>query len=127
MVILFNRDKCNKKIEFASYVFYYLAIGAIYIVFNIPLLNLASNLILFFLITLNYLSTWKARFSSVVIVYAILLSAETLTIIIIKILGLSALSHDVDIELIFELILSKIIFVHNRFGNVKFQNVKRKE
>lgn len=109
MTILFNSDKCNKKIEFASYVFYYFAIGAIYIVFNIPLLNLASNLILFFLITLNYSSTWKARFSSVVIIYAILLSAETLTIIIIKILGLSTLSHDVDIELIFELILSKII------------------
>lgn len=109
MTVFFQRDKSNKNTEFLTYFLYYLIIGIIYIFFNIPLLNLFSNLVLFFLITFNYKSTWKARFNAVVYIYSILICTETATIMIMKFLKVDMLAQNLDMELIFSLIFSKIL------------------
>lgn len=108
MHLFFDRS-ANKRVELASYTLYFVVMGAIYIVFNIPIITLFSNLILFFLLTLNYASTWKSRLTAVVYIYAILISVETITIIIIEILNLNEFTNGMDMELILSLIVSKIL------------------
>lgn len=107
MCIFFDRSETMKKIELASYILYFIVIGVVYIVFNIPILTLISNLILFFLLTMNYTSTWKLRLTAVVYVYAILISAETITITILGKLFFSAYTS--SIEMVLSLIFSKIL------------------
>jgi len=89
MHIFFGPREKSKKVELTSYVLYFLVIGIVYITFNIPIVNLVSNLIMFFLLTLNYDSTWTVRLNAVVYIYAILISVETITIVILNILELN--------------------------------------
>ncbi|MCR6545871.1 sensor histidine kinase [Dehalobacterium formicoaceticum] len=109
MYIFFDRRSKNKKLELISYILYFLAIGIIYISYNTPIVNLICNLIMFFLLTLNYYSNWKMKLTAVVYVYAILISVETITIIILNILNLNALIKGVDLQLILAQIISKIL------------------
>jgi len=108
MTFFFETDTANKKIEFISYVFYYLTIAIIYIIFNDPTINLISNLILFFLLTLNYPSSLKSRLVAIVYIYAILLSVEVLVVFGLRFINLNQLSDNADIELITSLICTKI-------------------
>lgn len=86
MCIFFERKGINHKIELLSYVFYYWVIAIVYFMFNSPTINLILNLILFYLITLNYSSTWKVRFIAVVLSYTILVSVEIFGYIAIEVL-----------------------------------------
>ena len=92
-----------------SYILYFLTIALIYISYNVPIVNLICNLIMFFLLTLNYYANWKMRLTAVVYIYAILISVETITIIMLSILDFNAFSKGVDIELILAQIISKIL------------------
>lgn len=109
MYIFFARRVKNKKVELTSYILYFLTIALIYISYNVPIVNLICNLIMFFLLTLNYYANWKMRLTAVVYIYAILISVETITIIMLSILDFNAFSKGVDIELILAQIISKIL------------------
>ncbi len=109
MHIFFGPREKSKKVELTSYVLYFLVIGIVYITFNIPIVNLVSNLIMFFLLTLNYDSTWTVRLNAVVYIYAILISVETITIVILNILELNTFVEGIDLELILAQIISKIL------------------
>ena len=109
MHIFFDHNEINKRVELASYISYFLLIGAVHIVFEIPIINVFSNLILFFLLTGMYSLTWKLRFIAVVYIYAILISVETITIIMFSIVDLNPLMDGIDIELILSLTISKIL------------------
>ena len=109
MFIFFARREKSKKISIFSYILYFVIIGIINIAFNIPVINLICNLILFFLLTLNYYSTWKNRLIAVVYIYTILLSVETITVVILDILDLNSVVTNIDIQQILGQIISKII------------------
>lgn len=109
MKIFFDRDTTNKRIEFISYVFYFLFIGFIHISFSNPTINLICNLILFLLLTFNYVATWKARLAAIVCIYAILISIETITIVTLDLINVNNYTYRLDLELILALIISKIL------------------
>ena len=90
MCIFFERDETNKKVEFITYALYYIAIGAIYITFDNPAVNLCANLIFFFLLTFNYSSTWKLRLIAVSFIYAILLYVEALVVLGLRFINLTS-------------------------------------
>ena len=109
MTVFFDRKEVNKKTEFLSYFIYYLTIGAVYILFDTPVFNLVTNLVLFFVLTLNYEAAIKRRLAAVVYIYAILISVEAITIIGVSIFGINKQVDGIDLELILSLIVSKIL------------------
>lgn len=109
MCIFFERHETNKKVEFITYVLYYIVIGAIYITFDNPAVNLCANLIFFFLLTFNYSSTWKLRLIAVSFIYAILLYVEASVVLGLRFINLNRFTADADIELIIALLSSKMI------------------
>jgi len=109
MNVFFDRNRTNKNIEAISYIMYFFIIGAIHIFYNTPIVNLLANLVLFYILTLNYSSTLKSRLAAIVYIYTILLSVETVTILISSAVNINKFSKGVDIELIMALINSKIL------------------
>ena len=109
MSIFFERNEVNKKLEWIAYISYFLLIATIHILFAIPIINVLSNIILFFLITALYSSSLKLRITAVVYIYAILISVETITIAVFSLLALNNYMPSIDVELICSLIVSKIL------------------
>jgi signal transduction histidine kinase len=100
MCIFFERKGINHKIELLSYIVYYGIIAIVYFMFNSPTINLIVNLILFYILTLNYSSTWRERFISVVLTYIILVSIETFAYIFIKQFLLRRIFEGTEIDLV---------------------------
>jgi len=109
MHVFFESNKTSRKIEFISYIIYFIIIGGIYLKFDSPIINLVVNLSMFFLLTLNYASTWKSRLTAAVFVYAILLSVEAIIVLGLHFLNINKYFRDTDIELILALISTKIL------------------
>lgn len=109
MSIFFDRNEINKKLEVATYILYFIIIGAIHIIFGFPIVNVISNLILFFLITSLYTSTLKTRLTAVFCIYTILISIETITIILFSIIDFNQYFYRINLDLILSLIVSKIL------------------
>lgn len=126
MSIFFDRSKTNKNHEAISYIMYFFIIGTIHIFYSTPLVNLISNLVLFYLLTLNYSSTWKSKITAVVYIYTILLSVETVTILMSSFLNLNKFFKGADIQLIMALINSKILSYVVVLVVSNFKMVKRK-
>jgi signal transduction histidine kinase len=126
MCIFFERKGINHKIELLSYVFYYWVIAIVYFMFNSPTINLILNLILFYLITLNYSSTWKVRFIAVVLTYIILVSVETFVYIVIKQLQLIHVFDRSEIDLVIAQYSTNIISYIVALALSNFKIVKNK-
>lgn len=109
MSIFFDRNEINKNLDWIVYISYFLLIAAIHIIFAIPIINVLSNIILFFLITALYSSSLKLRITAVVYIYAILISVETITIVMFSLLDLNKYMPSINVELISSLIVSKIL------------------
>lgn len=92
MGIFFDRSQVNKQWELLSYIGYYIVSNAIYIVLDIPLITMISNLVLMWCLTLNYKATMKQRFLSVLFIYAILMLTESLVVVLSGYLHIAALS-----------------------------------
>lgn len=82
MDVFFDREITNKRVEFISYFIYFILNSFIYLTLNIPILSLVSNIIFFYLISLNYQSTIKKRLIAVFLIYIILLLVEIIIVIL---------------------------------------------
>lgn len=109
MKIFFDRAETDRKVEFASYLLYYLVLALLFIVFNNPVINVVFNLATFFLLTFNYDSTLKRRLIATVSIYMILMTIETAVILVMEYFDISILSEDADLALISGSISIKII------------------
>ena len=109
MNIFFDRADVDNKIEFASYLLYYLTIDFLFLAFNNHLVNLISNLIMFFLLTFNYSAPLKRRLIATVSIYMILMTVETVVILTMQHFQISLLSEDSDFVLIAGFITIEII------------------
>lgn len=108
MCIFFERNEINRKIEIVSYILYYIFMSVIFITFNYPILNLITNIIIFFLLTLNYPATLKLRLTATVLIYVILAIVECFAVVAVKLLKLNSLVPHSDLEIISILVSSKI-------------------
>ena len=108
MCIFFDRKDVDKRQEFMSYSLYFCIISLLYLSFNNPAVNIASNLIMFFMLTYNYQSTTKIRLIAVVSTYMILMIIEVLVMLILQSYGITVTSGN-DAALIIGIISIKII------------------
>lgn len=82
MKIFYTEKNTSMKIEFKSYYLYFVIITILHLFVKIPLVLMISNLVLFFLLTLNYKSSFKKRLSTTFLIYATLMSVETLFVLV---------------------------------------------
>lgn len=66
-----GRRKTKRRICFLSFAAYYVVMVVAFFVFNIPLLNLILNVILYFALTFNFNGTLSKRFLTAMISYSI--------------------------------------------------------
>ncbi|KAF5044509.1 sensor histidine kinase [Sedimentibacter saalensis] len=107
--VFFDRTGTDKKIEFVSYAAYYFIINLLFLAFNNPVVNVAANLIMFFLLTYNYHSSMKTRLIAAVSVYTVLMIIETLVILIMQHFDVSIISRDKDLAVISGMVSIKIV------------------
>lgn len=70
MNVFFDRNNTNKKIEAESFALYFIIHSLVYILFSSPLIILASNLLLFFVLTFIYPGKLSTRLISTVLIYS---------------------------------------------------------
>lgn len=78
MCIFYSREEINKKIEWISYIGFYIVITIMYLIVNVPIIMMVSNLLGFFLLSFNYKSALKQRILSSLLIYIILLCIESI-------------------------------------------------
>jgi signal transduction histidine kinase len=78
MRVFFAERKTPRVIFALSYLFYAVGTSVVWTVFDIPLVSLLCNIVILFLITLNYESSLRRKISAVFTVYAFLFVADIL-------------------------------------------------
>jgi len=74
----FDKRITKRFVCFLSYVLYFVLTSFVYIVWDIPVLTMAVNIITVFITTLNYESTIKKKIISVAFIYIFMLISEVL-------------------------------------------------
>ncbi len=74
--VFFNERKNNRLLALSSYTVYFISLSLVYLVIDIPMVTLSTNLIGIFLLTLNYDSTFKERIISVAFMYTFMFAVE---------------------------------------------------
>lgn len=82
MGVFFERKGINKRIENLSYLSYYVCITGIYLLINIPIVMMTSNVLALLFLSLNYHASMKQRVLSVFIIYLILLCSESIVVLL---------------------------------------------
>lgn len=110
MCIFFDRTDVNKKIEFISYIGYFILISIIYLKFNEPIITMIFNILMFFALSFNYRATIKIRSIAIILIYTILMGVESIVFLLMRLLS-SKFGNSISTEgfLIISLISTKII------------------
>ncbi len=123
IMVFFDTRKTSAKFELLSYIVYFVVINSIYLFINIPIIMMISNLVAFFLLTLNYESTMKNRILSTVLIYLILISVEMIVVLLSGYFNFHIFStnnYSSVIGIIFCNILSYlVVLILNNFKNIK--------
>lgn len=93
MNLFFDTSSIKRSRNIMIYTTYYIVTGVIYLFFNIPVLMIFTNLVLFFLISLNYSSDIKKCILSTVFIYLLLMVIETLIVIVCGYIEIPVLSN----------------------------------
>ncbi len=94
MDVFFDTSDTNKKIEFFSYMLYFVVISFLYLAINIPIVTLISNISLYFALTFNYKSSIKNRIISIMTIYMILMSIESIIVLLSGFVNTNGLSSN---------------------------------
>lgn len=76
MHIFFDELNTSKRTEIASYIGYYVINASVFFIARIPLVMMILNIILFFLLTLNYAASLKKKMMFSFLAYMMLMSME---------------------------------------------------
>jgi signal transduction histidine kinase len=76
MHVFFETKEANRKIEFLSYIGYYIFIALVYLTINIPVVTMIGNIIAYFGLSFNYKAGIKRRLLSILMIYLILICVE---------------------------------------------------
>lgn len=126
MTAFFDRKDVNRKIEIASYLFYYFSFSSIYLFLNIPIITLLSNVVVLFLVSFNYKTSLKRRILAISFIYIILISIESIVALMFGFLDFSILSKNDEFASIAGMITIKILlYVAALFTN-NYKNIKNK-
>ena len=79
--LLFQKEPSRKRTEILAYIGYFLLNSGCFILFHNIVINVFSNILLFFCITLLYPTTWAHRILATVSIYIISMAADACRII----------------------------------------------
>lgn len=82
MRVFFGERRTSGKVEFISYIIYFIVMTIIYLSLSIPILNLISTVFFYFILSLNYKSSIRKRIISIIFIYMIFASMETIVAVI---------------------------------------------
>lgn len=82
MRAVFNNKIVNTKIEFCSYILQFLIVSIVYLLINIPIVLLVTNIILLFIITFNYKAKLRQRIYYTIFIYILFMLLEEIVVLI---------------------------------------------
>lgn len=91
MTAFLGNASTNRIVRLLSYFLYPILVCALYFTVNIPIINLAGNLIALFIISLNFNAGMLKRFATVIFIYLFMMLTEMGTAIATGYIGISAL------------------------------------
>ena len=80
MGVFYVERNTNRKTELLSYGVYFVAVNALHLLSKVPIIYLISNLLFFFMLTLNYKSSIQKRILTTVLIYLILMCIEMIVV-----------------------------------------------
>lgn len=127
MNIFFNRHDINIKVEFISYLIYFIISSLLYLFINIPIFTLVINIILFLVLSFNYSATLKRRLIAVILIYIIMLLVEIIIVLIFGFIDFSLYSSNPHFTSIIGLISLKLVSYTVVLLIGKYRNLKEEE
>lgn len=126
MAVFFDKRRTSARVEFLSYLAYFLIVNSIYLFINIPIVTMSANLTAFFLLSYNYESTIKKRILSALLIYIILVIVELIVALLSGYFNFSLFTVN-DYSSVSGVIFCNILsyFVVLLFNN--FKNIKKGE
>lgn len=118
MYIFFDKRKIDKKFEIFLFIGYWLINSVLYLIFDNPLLNLITNIILLFLLTFIYISFIVKKLIAVVMVYAVSFFIESFFYLFLPHIIKS------DSAIIIGIIISRLVFYFVVLSFNNFKNIK---
>lgn len=82
MRAFFEERKTKKVVEIISYACYYILTSSVYLIFNIPIINLIVSILSYFLLTFLYRSSLKKRLLVSILVYIFGFCTEMIAVIL---------------------------------------------
>lgn len=93
--IFFNERNTNKTTETITYICYFIVSIGIYVFLKIPVILMTTNIILFFLLTLNYSATIKKRIICVALMYLTFICIEMSVVVLMGYIDFPLFKHSV--------------------------------
>lgn len=126
--VFFRKQEVNKYLEFIIYVIYFIINTIMYLKFKNFVVNIATNLLLFFGITFLYKSGISRKIISTILIYAVSMVCDALMLAFSRFTGLDSLIFSQGIAtslliFILALILKHLTDVKNFEQNIKVNAV----
>jgi hypothetical protein len=123
MKVFFDKEQTSKTTEILSYFCYNIAISVIYMFINIPIVLMISNILAFFLLSWNYVSTFKLRILAALFIYLILMCIEMAIVIMTGYLKFPVLEQN-DYSSVYGILSMKMVsfavaLIINNFKNIR--------
>lgn len=104
-----GKRKSEDAVYYASVFGYYLVTSLVYLLFNTPLLNILGNIILLFIITLNFDASIKKRIIVALSFFAFVVAIESIVVMVYNMLDLSPHSRTYEMSIIWGMVIAKIL------------------
>ena len=104
-----GKQRSEDAVYYASVFGYYLVTGLVYLLFNTPLLNILGNIILLFIITLNFDASIKKRIIVALSFFAFVVAIESIVVMVYNMLDLSPHSRTYEMSIIWGMVIAKIL------------------
>jgi len=124
MNIFFDKSINAKKIQICLFMGYWIINSGLYLIFNNPIINLLNNIILFFLLTFNYISSIYKRILATVAVYIISMATESIIYYIISLFITEQNNINILGNIISRILFYFIIILLTNLKDIKMINNK---
>lgn len=116
--------KTQKIIEVISYVGYYILTSSVYLIFNIPLMNLIVSILSYFSLTFLYRSSMKKRFLVSLLVYIFGFCPEMIAVTLTGYINFS-INEGNNYDSIFGVVAANVLIFAVSMAASGFKNIKK--
>lgn len=106
---MFNKNVNNMIMGYITYFVYYCVVSALYIFINIPTVTMIANLILLYILTLNYKAKTSKRILVIVSVYTFFALIEVLVVFLLNNINLSINQNNIKNDMTVEIIIVRVL------------------